>query len=228
MPRSTPGTGRAGVRLPADGDGALKPRQRQGARFRLDSVALRPGEPAPRLDRHRVVRPPPRPADLAVDEDGAGPHPRGPERRRDGRRPERAARGRLPEQEVGVAARQEPRRRGRPGTGADDRLVAREERGVAERRSDGGQRPLERCECRRARLAAMSRPSGQTPRAWRGRRREGARASSRRASAGRRRAAGRSRSSAAAPPPTGSRPCPSSRRIGASWRAPRSRCPASP
>ena len=66
----------------------------------------------------------------------------------------------------------------------------------------------------------MSRPSGQTPREWRGRRREGsaprARAEPR---PGRRRAAGRSRSSAGARPPTGSGPCRSSRRIGASWGA---------
>ena len=211
--------------VPADDDPPSDAGQRQGRRFRLDRIARRARETAPGLDRHRRLRTSPRPDDLALDEDGARPDARGPERAATiGVGDQELAIGSL-EEEVRVAAREEPRgRRGRRG-GAERRLVAGEDPRVADRCSHRRQRPAERVERRAALPRARSPPTRRTPRAWSDRRRAGTGARARgEPRAGRPRAAARSRRSAAARRPTGSRPCRSVRRTGAGWgvrRAPR-------
>ena len=133
--------------------------------------ALAPRTP-PGLDPHRVLRPSPGSADLAVDEQRARP---------DAGRPETlplvlAWNEKLPlrsvEQEVGVAARQQPCGRvGRLG-GEHLGLVLREQPLVAERRADRQQRSLERCECVNRRPAGdpaqRANPSAVAgPKTWR-------------------------------------------------------------
>ena len=87
----------------------------------------------PGLDRHRRARAPPRADDLALDEERARPDARGPERAAAiGVGDQELAIAPL-EEEVGVAAREEPCGRRGPGGGAERRLVAR--RGSTRRRS---------------------------------------------------------------------------------------------
>ena len=113
----------------------------------------------PRVDAHRVLRAPPGPADLAVDEEGAGPDARGPEQLA----LLRAGHEELPlgavEEEVRIAARQQPRGRrgGRGGTHLG--LVVREQPLVAERRSDGHEGSLQRGVRGGRRAGRRSRPA---------------------------------------------------------------------
>ena len=117
------------------------------------------------------------------------------------------------EEEVGVAAREEPCGRRGPRGGAERRLVAGEDPRVADRCSHRGQRPAERVERRDASPRARSPPTRRTPRAWWDRRRAGTGARARgERRAGRSRVAARSRWWAAARRPNGSRPCRSARR----------------
>ena len=96
----------------------------------------------------------------------------------------RSSRSSPMEQEVGVAAREEPCGRHGPRSGAERRLVAREDPRVAERCSHRGQRPAERVERRAALPCGDPRPPANAsgvvgPKTCRYRR-----ASSRRASRG--------------------------------------------
>ena len=203
--------------------------QRQGLRFPLDRIACGTRETAPGLDGHRRLRASPRPDDLALDEDGTRPDPRGPERASTvGVGDKEFAVGSLKE-EVGVAAREEPRGRRGPRSGAERRLVAGEDPRVADRCPHGCQRPARARRTPRCLDASGSPPTRRTPRAWWGRRCAGTGARARGARrAGRPRVAARSRWSAVARRPNGSRPFRSVRRTGAGWGVRRARSPASP
>src|SRR6266571_2362604 len=144
--------------IPADDDPPLDIPERQGRRLRIDRVACRARETAPGLDRHCPQRTSPCPDDLAVGQDAARPN---------ARRPERAATRGVGDQEftiaslekeIRVAARQKPRGSRGAWGGAKNRLVARQDPRVADRRSHRGQRTTERVERRDASPRADPRP----------------------------------------------------------------------
>ena len=120
--------------------------QRQRAGLDLDRVARCSREARPGVNSHGVLRPSPRSADLAVDEEGARPHAGRPQKASPiFARHEQLALSSV-EQEVGVAARQQARG-GRDGFGgANQRLVLCEQPLVPERRSNRQQRCVERGE----------------------------------------------------------------------------------
>ncbi len=91
-----------GPAVPADDD-PPPARAEAGRRLSLDRTAFRVRQPPPRLHRQHRARPPPRPGDLAVDEQRARP---------DARRPERALAVRVRDQQIPVGPlEQETRRR---------------------------------------------------------------------------------------------------------------------
>jgi hypothetical protein len=115
-------------------------------------------ESAPGLDRHRPERTSARSDDLAIDEDATRPDSRSPEcGASTGVGDEELAIVSL-EQEVGVAAREEPCGGRGPSGGAEGRLVAGEDPRVADRCSHRGQPLTERVERRDASLRADPRP----------------------------------------------------------------------
>ena len=176
------------------------------------------------MDGHRRVRTPPRPDDLAFDEDGTRPDTRGPERAAAVRvRDEELAIGSL-EEEVGVATRKEPRRsrclwRGR-NVGSSRPRIHASPTGVR----TGVNAPASAIERLDASPLRDPRPLCER---LRRRRAEDMQVSPRELEAGAhgidRRCAARSRSSAIARRPTGSRPFRSVPRTGAGWGARRGR-----
>src|SRR2546428_3833286 len=94
--------------VPADDDSPLDTGQRQGLHFRRDRIACGARQPPPGVHPHGLVRAPPRADDLSLDEEATGPDARGPERATAvGIRDQEFAIGSL-EEEVGVAAREQP------------------------------------------------------------------------------------------------------------------------
>ena len=131
----------AGPSAPVNDDRISEAGQRQGGRFRLDRIARRARETAPGLDRHRPVRTSPRPDDVALDEESARPHPRGPERAATlGVGDQELSISSL-EEKVGVTAREKPCGRHRPRRGAQRRYIVREDPRVSDRCSHRGERP---------------------------------------------------------------------------------------
>ena len=87
MPRQVSHRTRIGPFSPGNGSGAASRAPRRHAPLGRDGA---------RVDRHDGTGAPPRARHLPRDQDGARPHPRGPELRCGGRHRRRAARGRLP------------------------------------------------------------------------------------------------------------------------------------
>src|SRR5215216_4014437 len=103
-------------------------------------------QPPPGLHRHDRVGAPPRPGELALDEQAPGPDPRGPQQVPAGGVRDHELAVPSVEEEEGVAAREQPGRRHRPRGGDEDRLVRGEDPGVAQRGPYRRQRPAERLE----------------------------------------------------------------------------------
>jgi len=124
-----------GLSRPSGPGFASERRATQRLRLRLDRVAFRPRETAPRLDRDVCVRTPPRPDKLPVQEDAARPDARCPERATTvGLGHQELAIGSLKE-EVRVAAREEPWAGDGLGGGVKRRHVAGQDPRIADRRS---------------------------------------------------------------------------------------------
>src|SRR5712691_5125678 len=144
--------------VPAHDDPPHETGQRQGPRFRLDSVARRGREMAPGVDGHRRLSASPRPYDLALDQDAARPDAWSPERPTAGGVGNQELAIDSVENEVGIAAREEPCAcHGALGS-AEGRLVAGEDPRVAEGCSHRGQRPAEPVERRDASPRGDPRP----------------------------------------------------------------------
>ena len=133
---------RVGARTPLPPRPRRVPRARGGAR-----LGRSPSHPRVATSRRPRPRPERHPARRA-----------GSRARDDGRRRGPGVRDRSLEEEVGVAAREEPRGSRGPRSGAERRLVAGEDPRVADRCSHRGQRPAERVERRDASSRGDPRP----------------------------------------------------------------------
>src|SRR5512133_825664 len=117
---------------PSDDDPALETGQRQGSSLLLDGIPRARREPHPELDRHDLVRASPGADDVPVHEQRPRPDARGPQ----GAttvvlRDEQPTVGPVQE-EVGVAARKQTSRGGRPQVATQDRFVSREDPRIAD------------------------------------------------------------------------------------------------
>ena len=135
------------------------------------AAGAKPPPPRPRRVRCRQrppalhgqdrARPPPRPGDLAVDQQRARPDPRRPQLALAALvRDQEAPVGAL-EQEEGVAAGEQPRGCGRAWLGPDEVFVGAEQPRLADGRPHRGQRLAQRLERRDGRTRADPRPPGK-------------------------------------------------------------------
>src|SRR6478752_4354181 len=153
--------------VPADGDLSLDPRQRERLRLRLDSVALRAREPAPRVDAQVCLGSPPGSDDLPGDEHGARPDAGGPQLGAELRIGDEQLATGAPVEVVRVAAWQEARRGRWPRRLAEAGFVPGEDPGVADRRSHRGERGAQGIERRAGSRVCHARPGRESGRCCR-------------------------------------------------------------